>query len=119
MKTSSDPTDFSHAVERSVQIRNLYHKLEEKNHGNQWTKQEDMIGFVYDVGELGRMVMASEGRWVHAGDLSKDLSDKLSECLWWVFELSNRLGIDLNAAFDSKISELETDLAVSLEKSGT
>ncbi|MFA6011791.1 MAG: hypothetical protein WC799_17505 [Desulfobacteraceae bacterium] len=35
-----------------------------------------MIGFVHDVGELGRLVMAAEGRWIHQGDMGKDLADK-------------------------------------------
>lgn len=94
-----------------MRIRALYHALESKNHGEPWTKQEDVIGFVYDVGELGRMVMASEGRWVHPGDLKQDLADKLAECQWWICVLSERLGIDLGSAFASKMDELEGSLS--------
>ena len=115
MIPSHNETDFSNAVERSIQIRKLYHELEEWNHGGPWTKQEDMIGFVYDVGELGRLVMAAEGRWVHPGDLPKDLGDKMAECLWWLSVLSDRLGVDLNAALSSKMTELESGLSASLE----
>ena len=110
--------DFSEAVRRSMKIRRLYHELEERNHGAAWTKQEDVIGFVYDVGELGRMVMAAEGRWVHRGDLKKDLEDKLAECVWWLCVLSERLGIDLDAAFASKMAELEGSLSSSLKDAG-
>jgi NTP pyrophosphatase (non-canonical NTP hydrolase) len=115
MKTRENETDFSDAVERSIQIRKLYNELEKRKHGGPWTNQEDVIGFVHDVGELGRLVMAAEGRWIHPGDLHQDLGDKLSECLWWLFVLSDRLGIDLNTAFSSKMSELEKDLSSSLE----
>ena len=115
MTTKPHDTDFTTAVQRSVAIRNLYHELEKRNHGGAWTNQEDMIGFVHDVGELGKMVMAAEGRWLHPGDLGKDLQDKLSECLWWIFTLSDRLGVDLTAAFSSKMAELEEDLSTSLE----
>jgi len=111
-------TDFTSAVERSMAVRRLYHELEKRNHGSPWTKQEDVIGFVYNVGELGRMVMAAEGRWVHPGELGKDLGDKLAECLWWLFVLSERLGVDLNGAFAAKLSELENSLASSLESAG-
>jgi len=114
MDTPKNETDFSGAVKRSMQVRKLYHELEKRKHGGAWTKQEDMIGFVYDVGELGRMVMASEGRWMHQGDLDKDLGDKLAECLWWLFVLSDRLGIDINTAFASKMGELEESLSSSL-----
>lgn len=119
MDNNSPETDFSSAVARSLQIRNLYNKLEERKHGSPWTNQEDMIGFVYDVGELGKLVMAAEGRWVHQGDLKKDLGDKFAECLWWLLVLSDRLGIDMNTAFSSKITELETSLSDSIAKPDT
>ncbi|MEI8312917.1 MAG: hypothetical protein WCH98_19385 [Verrucomicrobiota bacterium] len=114
MSDRENGTDFSGAVGRSVQIRKLYNELERLHHGGPWTNQEDFIGFVRDVGELGRMVMASEGRWAYEGDPGKDLPDKLSECLWWIFVLSDRLGIDINTAFSSKMVELETGLSASL-----
>lgn len=109
-------TDFSPALTRSLRIREIYHQLEKRNHGSPWTMGEDMIGLVSDIGELGRMVMSAEGRWVYPGDLSKELPDKLSECLWWLFVLSSRLGIDLNTAFSAKLGELEQSLSASLKK---
>jgi NTP pyrophosphatase (non-canonical NTP hydrolase) len=75
-----------------------------------------MIGFVYDVGELGRLLMAAEGRWVAAEDREKQLEDKMAECLWWLFTLSGRLGIDLSEAFRAKMEGLEKDLEESLGK---
>ncbi len=110
--------DFSVAIERSLKIRRVYHQLEELSHGSRWTKQEDMIGFVNDVGELGRMVMASEGRWLYQGDLEKDLPDKLAECLWWICVISDRLGVNLSSAFADKMNELENDLAASVKSTG-
>jgi NTP pyrophosphatase (non-canonical NTP hydrolase) len=115
MNTRANETDFSDAVARSMQIRKLYNELEKRKHGGPWTNQEDVIGFVHDVGELGRLVMAAEGRWIHQGDINNDLGDKLAECLWWLFVLSERLGIDVNSAFSSKMSELEGGLSSSLE----
>lgn len=115
MNDRENDIDFSGVVTRAMQIRQIYHELEKQNHGAPWSSQEDMVGFVYDVGELGRMVMASEGRWVYPGDLKQDLGDKLSECLWWVFVLSGRLGIDLNTAFAGKMAELESSLSSSMK----
>lgn len=107
-------TDFTPAIERAAQIRALYHELEKRGHGGEWNVREDMIGFTYDVGELGKLIMAAEGRWAHEGDVSRDLGEKLSECLWWLLVFSDRLGIDLNEAFQSKMTELETSLAKSV-----
>ena len=116
MPTINNPIDLSNAAARAVQIRQLYHQLEVKNHGLAWTTQEDLIGLASDIGELGRLIMASEGRWVHTGDLSKDLGDKLSECMWWIFVLGNRLGVDIAESFTRKMDELETNLSASLGK---
>jgi len=116
MNPQNNETDFSNAVARSIQIRRLYNELEKRKHGGPWTNSEDMIGFVHDVGELGRLVMAAEGRWIHEGDLTQDLGDKLAECMWWLLVLSHRLGIDINYAFSSKLAELESSLSASLEK---
>lgn len=71
---------------------------------------------MYDIGELSRLVMAAEGRWVVPGDVSTELPAKLAECLWWMFTLSARLGIDLEQAFEMKLSELEGGLAESIAK---
>ena len=84
--------DFTAASDRARHIRELYQQLEERLHGTAWTPQEVMLGCVADVGELGRLVMAKEGRWLHEGDLPKELDDKLADCLWWVLVLADRLG---------------------------
>jgi len=110
------PLTFDEAALRSGRIRQLYHQLETRHHGEPWTKQEDMIGFLYDVGELGRLLMAAEGRWVAAEDGERQLEDKMAECLWWLFTLSERLGVDLSQAFRAKMDDLEKGLGDSLGK---
>jgi len=72
--------------------------------------QELMLGYLYDIGELGRLVMAAEDRWLYKGDLPRELKDKLSECLWWVLVLADRLGVDITKAFTTKMNELDVQL---------
>jgi hypothetical protein len=108
--------ELSTATERAMQIRGLYEQLEKRLHGTAWSPQEVFIGFGYDVGDLGRLVMASQDRWMHEGDLPKELGDKLSECLWWILVLAKRLDVDLDSAFTAKMEELDRDLAASVAK---
>lgn len=108
--------DLLAATDRAVQIRKLYNALEERNHGGAWTNREDMVGFLSDIGELGRLVMAADGRWVHAGDLPKELGDKLADCLWWILVLSARLDININEAFVAKMDELDASLSATVGK---
>ena len=107
---------LTEATSCALRIRRLYNQLEEHKHGSAWTNQEDMTGLSCDIGELGRLVMAAEGRWIHDGNLPKELGDKLSECLWWILVLSERLGINLTKAFVSKTDELEAGLGSSLRE---
>ncbi len=72
--------DFTAATASARHIRELYKQLEERLHGSAWTPQELMLGYLYDIGELGRLVMAAEDRWLYKGDLPRELEDKLSEC---------------------------------------
>jgi len=104
--------DLNTATERAMRVRRLYQQLEVKNHKTVWTTEEDMLAFVSDVGVLARLVMASEGRWVHGGDVHAELSGKMAECLWWLLVLSDRLGIDITEEFTSFMDKLDTKLDV-------
>ena len=106
--------DLASASDRALHIRGLYEQLEERHHGSAWTPQEAMIGFHSDVGELGRLVMAAEDRWMHEGDLPAELGGKLSECLWWVPVLAARQGIDITEAFTARMNELDLQLTKSV-----
>jgi len=116
MDTTLSNIDLSTASSRAIQIRKLYHQLEIQHHGTTWSKQEDMIGLMSDIGELGRLLMASDDRWAYKGDVPKDIADKISECMWWLFVLSDRLEVDISSAFSSKMNELHFDLSASVEK---
>jgi hypothetical protein len=48
-------------IQRAMQVRRLYAELERKDHGRAWTNTEIALGFVGDVGDLAKLVMAREG----------------------------------------------------------
>jgi NTP pyrophosphatase (non-canonical NTP hydrolase) len=106
--------DLATASARAMHVRGLYEQMEERAHGSAWTPQELMVGFMQDVGDLGRLVMAAEGRWMHGGDLPRDLARELAECLWWVLVLAHRLDIDIADAFSSTMAGLDTQLTARL-----
>lgn len=109
-------TGLAAAASRAARIRSLYHRLEELHHDGRWTAREDVVGLTYDIGELGKLVMATEGRWHHEGDVPKELADKLAECLWWILSLAGRLEIDIDQAWTTKMDELESQLVASVRK---
>jgi len=110
--------DLAAATARAMHVRRLYEQLERHIHGSSWTPPELMVGYLYDVGELGRLVMGAEGRWMHEGDLPKELADKLAECLWWTLVLSERLDVDMTRAFTAKMDALDLQLTASVARLG-
>jgi NTP pyrophosphatase (non-canonical NTP hydrolase) len=106
--------DMAAAIARAAHVRSLYAQMEERAHGTAWTPQELIVGLMQDVGDLGRLVMAAEGRWMHGGDVPDELGRELAECLWWVLVLADRLGVDLPEAFSARMSELDEHLTARL-----
>lgn len=102
--------DLTEATELARHVRALYHRVEEHHEGAPWETKDDMLGLVNDIGAVSRLVMAAEGRWVPEGDVHALLRGKLAECLWWVLVLADRLDVDITAAYESKLGEVEAHL---------
>lgn len=86
--------EFSDILAKSAEIRQLYHKLECEYHGSKWSIEEDALAFLTDAGLVGRYTMSMEKRWP-ADDTNEMLRHKLSECIWWLAVLADRMNIDL------------------------
>ena len=96
---------------RAQRVRTLYAQLETKRAGRAWTRAELAQGFVGDVGDLMKLVMAKEGvRPSPTPDLDNALAHELADCLWSVLVLADAYEIDLTKAFRTTMSELERKL---------
>lgn len=105
-----EPTDLDSAVHRARRVRALYEILEERQNGQVWSLHELMLGFVNDVGTVGRLVLARDGIWGIDGDVRTQLQHKLAESMWWVMVLADRLDIDMTDAFVSTMDRIEANL---------
>lgn len=102
--------NFNEIVERSVQIRKLYHNLEKIYHEKEWTVEEDALAFLTDAGLVGRLTMSDQGRWPTNGDTKSELQHKLGECIWWIIVLAERMDIDISEALETFLSKTERNL---------
>ncbi|HEY3328539.1 MAG TPA: MazG-like protein [Capsulimonadaceae bacterium] len=102
---------LSDATKRAMELRVRYQELEREYHKEIWPTEEDMLAFTTDIGALGRLVMAAEGRWTYEGDVAGELKSKMAECLWWILVLSDRLDVDISTAYDTFINKRTADLA--------
>jgi NTP pyrophosphatase (non-canonical NTP hydrolase) len=96
---------------RAIEVRALYETLEMQINGKVWSLHELMLGFSNDVGTVGRLILAHDGTWDIDGDVDAQLRYKLSESLWWVFVIAERLGIDMSDAYAGKMDTIESQIA--------
>jgi NTP pyrophosphatase (non-canonical NTP hydrolase) len=89
----------------ALKIKNLYDEMNLKQRARTWTNEEFMLGFVGDVGDLAKLVMAQEGAREIPGGLAA-LGHELADCLWSVLVLSHVYGIDLAGEFQQTIRML-------------
>lgn len=102
-------SDFSELNERAKNIRQLYADYEKSQYGRSWTREEIMLGFVGDVGDLSKLVLANEG--VRQIDNAEDkLAHELSDCLWAILMLAELYDVDLETSFLRTMDELEGHL---------
>lgn len=69
-----------------------------------------MQGFVGDVGDLMKLVMAKSGIRTIA-DTEQKLPHELADCLWSVLVLARLYDVDLEKAFLTTMDDLERRLA--------
>jgi NTP pyrophosphatase (non-canonical NTP hydrolase) len=90
---------------RALDVRRRFADFEQERIGREWTTSEIMSGFVVDVGDLTRLVMAATGAR-HVDDLHRKIEHELADCLWSLLVLADRLGVDLAQAFEATMQEL-------------
>ena len=91
--------------ERALAVRSMFAEFERRRIGREWTTAEIMSGFVVDVGDLTRLVMAATGARI-VDDVHSRVEHELADCLWSVLVLADRLDVDLAAAFDRTMDDL-------------
>lgn len=94
----------------AMDVRERFAAFEKERIGREWTTAEIMSGFVVDVGDLTRLVMAATGVR-HVDDLGPKLEHELADCLWSLLVLAKRLDVDLARAFETTTMNLTSFLA--------
>jgi NTP pyrophosphatase (non-canonical NTP hydrolase) len=102
--------EFQKLIERAIEIRKQYEAMEQQLYGSAWTSEEIALGFVGDVGDLTKLIVAVNGKRNIPNSKAK-LEHELADCLWSVIVLANQHGIDLEASFVNTMNELENHLS--------
>src|ERR1051325_316044 len=101
--------DLSELRERALETAALYDRHNLAAGRTEWSPSDFMMGFVGDVGDLAKLVMAVEGRR-DIPDARAYLGHELADCLWWVLVLAQRYDVDLPAEFARMTAQIEEHL---------
>jgi len=97
---------FDDLLKRATEVRAQYDKLNAVHGRQTWNEQNLMSGFVGDVGDLSKIIMAKHG--LRAMDnVDARLAHELADCLWSVLVLADKYGIDLPTEFMKTMDSLE------------
>jgi NTP pyrophosphatase (non-canonical NTP hydrolase) len=108
--------DIENLRRRAMRVHDRYDELNLAKRGRAWTREEFMLGFMGDVGDLAKLVMAAEGaRDVPGGRAA--LEHELADCLWSVLILAQKYNVDIEAVFVRTMDELEKSITDKLDAS--
>lgn len=98
--------DLKELQKRAVEIRDKYDTLNQQKRGVTWNEQQLMAGFVGDVGDLSKIIMAKHGLR-EMEDIDQKLAHELSDCLWSILVLASKYEIDLTNEFQKTMNDLD------------
>ena len=102
--------EFRDIQQRALAVREQYEAWEMGQYGRSWTREEIAMGFVGDVGDLLKLLLAHEGVR-HISDKEAKLEHELADCLWSILVLAQKYEIDLEQAFLATMNALEEHLS--------
>jgi len=105
--------DLAHLTARAMEIHARFACAALAENRRPWSREEIMQGFVGDVGDLMKLVMAKNGLR-SADDLDAKLAHELADCLWSVLTLANLYEVDLERSFLSTMNDIEVKLAAKM-----
>ena len=70
-----------------------------------WNVEQYMSGFVGDVGDLQKLVMAKQN-YRHKDDVDEKLAHELSDCLWSILVIADCLSVDIEVTYKKNMEQL-------------
>lgn len=100
---------FQQLYTRAREIRKKYAAYEIEKYGKPWAGPELMQGFVGEVGDLSKLILAKENQR-DIQDLDSKLKHELADCLWSVIVLTDAYDVNLEEAFAQTMDDIEEKL---------
>jgi NTP pyrophosphatase (non-canonical NTP hydrolase) len=107
--------DISGLAALAEDVRQRYRALNAAQGKREWEIRDYAMGFVGDVGDLQKLVMAKENLRTIDG-VDEKLAHELADCLWSVLVIARHYDVDLERAFRTTMRELTEHIDGELEK---
>ena len=98
--------EFQKLINRAMDLRRQYAEKEKQLYGAPLIDEDIAQGFLGDVNNLVKLVMAEHGKRGIANSKEK-LASQLAHCLWSVIVLARMHDIDLEQSFMEAMDRLE------------
>ena len=102
--------DFKLMQKTVLEIQSAYRGLNSKQGNKRWEAEQYVQGFMGDVGQLAKLVMAKSGYRNLGPDINNRLEAELVDCLYATIVIANELGVDLEKAFAKNMADLKANL---------
>lgn len=104
---------YDELLSRAIEIRARYDELNNTKRNITWNEQDLMAGFVGDVGDLSKIIMAKHGLR-EMDNVDDKLAHELSDCLWSILVLADKFNVDLASRFMTTMDSLENKIDAEL-----
>ena len=93
----------------AFEIASKYRQKNKTDGQKEWDASAYMAGFVGDVGDLSKWMMA-KSNLRQIDNVDAKIAHELSDCLWSILVLADQLGVDIESSFKTTMKELEARL---------
>jgi NTP pyrophosphatase (non-canonical NTP hydrolase) len=101
--------EFQNLIDEALTVRKMYEEKEKQLYRSAWTIEEIALGFVGDVGDLAKLILAENGRR-NITDSKEKLEHELADCLWSIIVLSKLHDVNLEISFIKTMEGLKNHL---------
>lgn len=98
--------NYEDLLKRAIKVRAKYDMLNQAKRNIVWNEQDLMAGFVGDVGDLSKIIMAKSGLR-DMDDVDEKLAHELADCFWSVLVIADKYNIDLPGEFNKTMDALD------------
>lgn len=101
--------EFEELQKRALEIRRCFEAYEKREYGRSWTREEIALGFIGDIGDMAKLLLAHEGVR-DIPEAKEKLAHELSDCMWSIIVLAELYGVDLEMGFLKTMDHLQKRL---------